>query len=308
MMPSKPVSSDPPRLSLVELARRLGTTVGTQTEPHSRRVPGHGLSLQVLEWGQPGKPAVVLCHAAEETAHSWDLLGMALADDYHVIAPDCRGFGGSDREPDGVYGREWDLRDMEACMDALRVTRCVLVGQARGARNAINYAGRHPERVRGIVLIDTSPELSPGHLAEVLAYLDDMRDVDSYERFVAKLQAHNPLRSLEQVRTMLLPQLQCSPEGKWNWNWDARSIVPSRDARPAVPGPSPWDRLMDLRSPTLLVRGGTSPIMTEDVAQRMLALIADSRLVTIERAGHLVAGDNPAEFERVLRAFFASLR
>ncbi len=60
-------------------------------------VQTNGVSLRVTEAGEPGAPVVVLCHGFPELAFSWRHQVRALAEaGYHVLAPDQRGYGGSD--------------------------------------------------------------------------------------------------------------------------------------------------------------------------------------------------------------------
>ena len=63
-----------------------------------RRVETNGVTLRVTETGERGAPVVVLCHGFPELAFTWRHQVQALADaGYHVLAPDQRGYGGSDK-------------------------------------------------------------------------------------------------------------------------------------------------------------------------------------------------------------------
>jgi pimeloyl-ACP methyl ester carboxylesterase len=77
----------------------LGETVLTSTE---RLVDTNGVRLRVIEAGDRGAPVVVLAHGLPELAYSWRHRIPALADaGYHALAPDQRGYGGSD-SPEAV--------------------------------------------------------------------------------------------------------------------------------------------------------------------------------------------------------------
>ncbi|ORB31999.1 putative epoxide hydrolase EphA (epoxide hydratase) (arene-oxide hydratase) [Mycobacterium tuberculosis H37Rv] [Mycolicibacterium parafortuitum] len=78
----------------------------------SRMVQTNGVTLRVIEAGDPGAPLVVLCHGFPELAFSWRHQIAALAEaGYHVLAPDQRGYGGSDR-PDDVDA--YNVRELGA--------------------------------------------------------------------------------------------------------------------------------------------------------------------------------------------------
>ena len=54
-----------------------------------------GVQLYYHEWGHPTAPSLVLLHGGAAQAHWWDHLAPALAEQYHVVAPDLRGHGDS---------------------------------------------------------------------------------------------------------------------------------------------------------------------------------------------------------------------
>jgi esterase len=290
------------RRTLPEIALLLGTNSGTQHEPLSRRVDMGGVSLHYLEWGERDKPCIVLLHSAEETAHSWDLVGLALGDNYRVIALDARGFGESDRNQDGIYGTTQYLEDLERFVKELALDRFVLVGQARGARQAMIFAALHPTAVRAAVLIDTAPEVKKDVSQAILSYLHDVNNRSSYEEFVSAIHASDPSRPIEHIRTMLWHQVEQGRDGQWVWKRDMRTIAggaPSPMDSPAYM----WKSLADLQCPTLLMRGEESPILTGDMAARMLRALPDAQLEVIPHARHLVAAENPVAFETALRHF-----
>lgn len=116
-----------------------------------RTIGANGIDLRVVEEGDG--PLVVLCHGFPELSYSWrhQLPALAAAG-YHAVAPDMRGYGGSDR-PDAV--EEYDIHhltgDVLGLMDALGEERAVVVGHDWGAPVAWNLALTAPERVRGVV-------------------------------------------------------------------------------------------------------------------------------------------------------------
>jgi pimeloyl-ACP methyl ester carboxylesterase len=61
-----------------------------------RRVRGNGLSLFVTEWGERGRPTVVLLHGFPDTSAVWAPVAQRLSADFHVVAYDVRGAGRSD--------------------------------------------------------------------------------------------------------------------------------------------------------------------------------------------------------------------
>ncbi|MCK5751157.1 MAG: alpha/beta fold hydrolase, partial [Mycobacterium sp.] len=105
-------------------------------------VTTNGVRLRVTEAGEPGAPVVVLCHGFPELAFSWRHQIRGLADaGYHVLAPDQRGYGGSDK-PAAVEA--YDVAELSA--DG--VEQAVLVGHDFGAVVAWAAPLLHPQRFR----------------------------------------------------------------------------------------------------------------------------------------------------------------
>src|SRR5215510_12678777 len=123
-------------------------------QPRSRRLPGgDGLDIHVLEWSEAGTP-LVLVHGFGNEAHIWDDFAPVVAPHYRTIALDHRGHGESDWDPDGRYEVDALVDDVEAVTAALGIGRMVLVGHSLGGRVSTLFAGRHPERIAGLVIVD----------------------------------------------------------------------------------------------------------------------------------------------------------
>ncbi len=129
-------------------------------------VPTNGVTLRVLEAGEPGAPLVVLCHGFPELAFSWRHQIQALATaGYHVLAPDQRGYGGSDK-PANVEA----YTVAELCADVVGLLdsdlcggteQAVLVGHDFGAVVAWTAPLLYPHRFRGIAGLSLPPVPRP---------------------------------------------------------------------------------------------------------------------------------------------------
>jgi len=113
----------------------------------------NGLQMNVAQSGSGA--TVLLCHGFPETHHSWRKQMQPLADaGYRVIAPDLRGFGGS-QAPEEVdrYGLMELIGDMVGLLDALNVQDAVIVGNDWGATLAWQAALVRPDRFRAIAAV-----------------------------------------------------------------------------------------------------------------------------------------------------------
>ncbi|WP_422749350.1 alpha/beta fold hydrolase [Mycobacterium sp. WMMD1722] len=120
---------------------------------HHRYAEIAGRRIFYREAGDPADPAVVLLHGTPASSHMYRRLIPALADRYHVIAPDYPGFGHSDVPPAAEFAYTFDnLADhVDGLLDLLGLQRYALYVQDYGAPVGWRLALRHPERISAIV-------------------------------------------------------------------------------------------------------------------------------------------------------------
>jgi len=121
--------------------------------PTGVRAPG--ITLAVHEAGEG--PAVVLCHGWPELAWSWRYQIPALTEaGFRVIAPDQRGFGGSDApEPIDAYDIHHLTGDLVGLLDEAGIEKAVFVGHDWGGFVVWAMPSLHPERTAGVVGVNT---------------------------------------------------------------------------------------------------------------------------------------------------------
>ncbi len=113
----------------------------------------NGVRLRVALQGE-GTP-VVFCHGFPGLGYSFrHQMAPVAAAGFRAIAPDQRGYGGSDRPTDPqLYDAEVVMRDMLGLLDALDAPRAVFVGHDFGAQQVCNLAVRHGARVAAVVIM-----------------------------------------------------------------------------------------------------------------------------------------------------------
>ncbi len=120
---------------------------------HHRHARIAGRQIFYRESGPADAPAVVLLHGTPASSHMYRNLIPALADRYHVIAPDYPGFGHSDVPPVGEFTYSFDtLADhIDALLDHLGLERYAIYVQDYGAPVGWRLALRHPERIAAVI-------------------------------------------------------------------------------------------------------------------------------------------------------------
>jgi|TARA_B100000959_G_scaffold180126_1_gene188419 pimeloyl-ACP methyl ester carboxylesterase len=294
-----------PGLSLLEAARRSGLDIAEAAEPTDKTVELNGLKFHYLDWGNGHLPDLLFLHGTAQQGHSWDFASLALRERFHCMALDQRGHGDSEWDPDGKYGAPIYVPDVEAFVDALGLQNFVLVGHSMGGRNAYTYTSAHGDKVRALIVVDAGPRMEEPGGARVRNFMDGQREFDTYDDLVERVHSYLPGRPIEQLRGSLTHTTRQFPNGKWSWKYDPNIRRPVNG--PGDSEEARWDTLSKIACPTLYVIGGDSEMLTPPSIERMLEVIPGSVAETVERAGHLVAGDNPAGFHAAVSPFLASL-
>src|SRR5712691_11521074 len=125
-----------------------------ELEPVSHYYYSHRLKLQFCDWGQEGKPALVLVHGGLDHARNWDWVARSLREHYHVYALDLRGHGNSAWAPGALYSIAEHVLDLSVLLDIIHDFPVRLIGHSLGGVIVLHYAGVYPDRVRKAVSIE----------------------------------------------------------------------------------------------------------------------------------------------------------
>jgi epoxide hydrolase A/B len=169
-----------------------------------RTVRTNGINVHIAEAGEG--PLVLMLHGWPESWYSWRHQLPALADaGYHAVAPDVRGYGGSDK-PEAIeaYTMKELVADWVGLLDALGEQTAVIAGHDWGAPMAWISAFLHPERYRAVIGMSVpytgrapAPPLQTFKTVfkDAFFYIDYFQDVGVAER---ELEA-DPRRSLKLI-------------------------------------------------------------------------------------------------------------
>src|SRR5260221_1609936 len=136
---------------------------GSQTS----ELKGRAGRLHVDDGGNGGLP-LLFVHSYAGTSSNWSaqlayFRAMRLA-----VAFDLRGQGRSDAPKSGDYSVPSLAADIASVADGLHLQKFVLIGHSMGGSAAIAYAGAHPERVAGLVLVGTPGQSSPEQANQIM--------------------------------------------------------------------------------------------------------------------------------------------
>lgn len=214
---------------------------------------------------------------------------------WRVIVPDLRGYGETTVAPATTVWATF-ARDVAALLDHLDVERIVLVGLSIGGQIAMEFYRLFPDRVRGIVLVDTSPRAeTPGgkkarhDLAERLlregmnAYADEV---------LPRMITPDNIRALPDVAGHVLDMMRSTSPG------GAAAALRARAERPDY-----LEMLGGMAVPALIVVGRDDAFTPISDAQLMHEGIPGATLAVVKGAGHMPNLERPTEFNAALEAF-----
>jgi pimeloyl-ACP methyl ester carboxylesterase len=243
-------------------------------------ITGSAGRLHVDDDGTGGLPVVFVhsfgggsSHWAEQLAH--------LRPDRRAIAFDLRGHGASSAPEGNDYSIEDLAADIAAVADARGLTRFALVGHSIGGVAAIAYAGEHPERIAGLLLVGTPGRVPMEQADQIMSAMTsdyDQTMAGYWDRLVAD--------ATPKVRDRIKSEMGDIPHDM------AMSLIGATFAYDPLPA------LQDYPGPVMSVTAADSPF---DLHKQ----VADLPHEQITGTSHWVHMDKPAEFDRIMDAFLA---
>jgi pimeloyl-ACP methyl ester carboxylesterase len=256
----------------------------------------NGISIRYDDRGPADGTPVVLIHGHPFNRSLWAPQANALAQaGYRVVAADLRGYGESGVVPGTTLLSDF-ARDTAAVMDRLGLERAVIGGLSMGGQIAMEFHRLFPQRVRALVLADTSPV---AETAEGKAFRKAMADrllaegMGGYaDEVIGKMIAPYNVTALPDVAEHVLGMMRAtSPEG-------AAAALRGRAERPDY-----REMLGRVAVPALIVVGADDTYTPVGEAESTARQIPGSTLVVIEGAAHMPNLERPADFNTALLRF-----
>ena len=241
-------------------------------------------------------PAVVLVHGWALDLDMWRAQIDLLADRYRVIAFDRRGFGRSS----GVPSIAQDVNDIDRLLDCMDISHAAIVGMSQGARVALRWAMKHPQRASCLVLDGPPAEGWSQSIGAKEIPIDDYRHrirregVDAFRRTWLQhpfMQLHTRLPCAHTLLREIVVQ------------YPAKDLL--MNEQPQLPLLSERD-LLSMNVPTLILSGEHDSLQRRSIAVRMVQSLPDARLKVLRDAGHLGALDDPNAYVQALHSLFSS--
>lgn len=245
-----------------------------------------------------GEPLVLL-HAFPLSRAMWQRQREALQNEFRVITPDLRGFGGT-----GAFGQTPSLEqmadDVAQFLDTFGLKQVVLGGLSMGGYVALAFARKYPDRLRGLILADTRAEA------------DSDEGKANRDKMIEFARTHTSAEVFEQ----LLPKSLTEKTRRENAELvaEVRRIAGSQSISAVFAAlqamrdrPDSSDVLPSIRVPVLVIVGSEDGITPPAVAQAMVGRLPKAELATVTGAGHLSNLEQPEAFNTAVRGYLRSL-
>lgn len=285
-------------------------------QPASRMLDlGTGLRYHILEWDAASEHTVVLVHGFLDLSWGWHpVVEAGLVGRFHIVAPDMRGHGDSDRAGAGGYYHFMDyLADLHALIEQVGRTRVSLVGHSMGGSICSYYAGTFTDQVTRLALLEGlgPPEPEPKMPRRLRGWIESWKRIRttrsrtyaSVDEAASRLRAHDPLLSAELARFLAEKGTVGAEDGGRRFKHDPLHMTR---------GPYPYQVALaaelwrNIACPVLLVDGSESTFhqQGDETAQRY-SHFKSPRRVTLQGAAHMMQRHRPAELARLLADFLA---
>ena len=262
------------------------------TEPTMIKVKGDGVAIQVAVW--EGKGKTVLCvHGLTANCRYWDVIASALAPQHRVLAMDLRGRGYSGRPASG-YSIDHHCRDIFCLLNNFSLDRIIIMGHSLGGRISLHFAAQYPHRVEKLILMDGGGQPSESQSSKVFAaigpslerlgkvfpsfeaYLEDMKKFPFLQPWPTAIEAYCR-HDMEEVKGGVRSRMQpiTLQEETLNLRKTNTAVCYSKILCP----------VLILRAPEGML-SKDDILLPEDVIDRMLREIPNSKLVNVEGTNH----------------------
>jgi len=242
------------------------------------------LNIHVLVGGN-GKP-VVLLHGFMSMAYDWRFNIQELSKHFSVYALDLPGFGYSDKPLNFGYNSDGYAEFIVSFLNEYNIDRAVLVGNSMGGQIALMTCLKYPERVAGLVLIDSGgyPQ-SVEFLPFKLLYIPVIGEVSMalVNRTVIKIMLKTGIYFNDSFATDEVVNNYYDVYGTAN----ARKMPPIIMRRIMKDEAHITSNLSNIKCPTMIMWGAEDKVISPSRAEMFQRDISNASALIVPRAGHM---------------------
>jgi pimeloyl-ACP methyl ester carboxylesterase len=284
----------------------------------SEFIPVRHLRYHIRHWGNEGAPKLFMMHGWMDVSASFQFMVDCLQRDWHVIAPDWRGFGLTDNICTDCYWFPDYMGDLDAILDHYSPDQPVnLLGHSMGGNVVCTYAGVRPDRVRHLINLEgfglpaAHAEQAPGRYATWLDQLRTpplLRTYATQAEVAARLQKTNPRLSNERAAFLSGHWARRNERGEWEIRGDpAHKLISPMLYRldevlacwKEITAPVLWVEADDTNAWDWLGPKETARVEID----RRITFLRDVKTAVIADAGHMLHHDQPQALAELVEQF-----
>jgi pimeloyl-ACP methyl ester carboxylesterase len=251
------------------------------------------MKLFYRELGE-GQPIVIL-HGVFGSSDNWLTPAKVLSQNHKVYLIDQRNHGHSPKSD--VFNNVVMADDLAEFMEEHFIADPIVIGHSMGGKVAMNYAKKHEENLKKLIVVDISPKYYPPHHQKILAGLNaiDLKQLKSRQDADEILKQFEPEIG---VRQFLLKNLYRNEQGEFDW----RINLPVISEKIENVGEA-LDESAKINIPTLFIRGEKSNYIKPENEEMIRRIFKNYKIVTVEGAGHWVQAEQPEKFLNAVQSF-----
>lgn len=233
---------------------------------------------------------IVLVHGLFGSLDNLGVLARDLVADHDVIQVDMRNHGLSPRSPEMTYPAM--AQDLLDTLDDLQIEKATFIGHSMGGKAVMALTALAPERINQLVAIDIAPvDYQVRRHDEIFTAINAVTQaqVSTRQQAAAVMREHLDEEGVIQFL------LKSWADGEWRFNvpvlWDQYENIVG------------WTTVPAFDTPSLFIRGGNSPYVTDAYRDALLAQFPQARAHVVAGAGHWVHAEKPDAVLRAIRRY-----
>jgi pimeloyl-ACP methyl ester carboxylesterase len=255
-------------------------------------VDGVKLNYQINGDGDP----LLLIHGLGSSGRDWELQVEYFSQSYKVIRCDLRGHGKSSKPP-GPYSIELFSKDCSGLLSRIGCSPAHILGISLGGMVAFQMGIDHPDDVRSLVVVNSTPDLVPRSM---------MDHIHTWQRLLI-IQLMGMRKMGEVLGNRFFPKPEQSELKEiFIERWGENHRPSYLEAMKAAVGWSVYDQLGEIKAPTLVI-GSDEDYFPTEYKEDYVKMLPRGRLEIVEDARHALPAEKPEEFNRLVHEYLTGL-
>jgi pimeloyl-ACP methyl ester carboxylesterase len=242
-------------------------------------------------------PPLLILHGVFGSCDNWLTVSKYFMPHFEVFLIDQRNHGRSPHSE--AFSYDLLVEDLHDFARQHQLSKFYLIGHSMGGKVAMKFAGKFPEKLVKLVVVDIAPRYYSPHHQQIMAAF---KSVD-LEKMTSRTEADQAMAvhvNEPDVRQFLLKNLYRDEDGKFAWRINLPVLEKAVDKIGEALGSE-----QTIETPTLFVKGAQSRYISEKDEEEIKKIFPDSELITIENAGHWVQAEKPDQFAAAVLNFFS---